>query len=154
MTNSCSDCGVLIGANVIPNFGYPQPSNEAIDEISLAYMAKEGKRGKRPPSAQANKLRNTLKRNVELLMERDYPAKRFKTESARQQQVASDATVSWSSIQRALDAEEGKTLDLLADLAVAFTIKPHELLDPELADRLEEAAEESTEKLRQKSNPA
>lgn len=121
-------------------------------------MAKEGKkdgtRGTRPPSAQANKLRDTLKRNVELLMERDYPAHRFRTESARQQQAAKDAATSWSSIQRALDANTGKTLDLIADLAVAFTLKPHELLDPELADRLVEFAEESVEKDRAKSNPS
>jgi hypothetical protein len=117
-------------------------------------MAKEGKRGRRPPSAQANKLRGTLKRNIELLIERDYPAKRFKTASARQQQVAKDASVSWSSIQRALDPEQGQTLDLIADLAVVFTLKPHELLDPDLADRLVEAAEESAEKVRQRANPA
>lgn len=117
-------------------------------------MAKEGIRGPRPPTAQANKLRTTLTRNVELLIERDYPAARFKTESARQQQVAKDASVSWSSIQRALNSNDGKTLDLIADLAVAFTIKPHELLDPELADRLVEAAEESAEKARQQASPA
>lgn len=152
MTNSCIDCGFLIATNGIPNFGYSQPSNEAIEQISLAGMAKEGKRGSRPPSAQANKLRNTLKRNVELLMERDYPANRYKNESARQQQAAADASTSWSSIQRALDSEVGKTLDLIADIAVAFTIKPHELLDPELADRLVESIQESADKERAKSN--
>lgn len=142
-----------MAVNAIPNFGYPQPRNEIESEISWAPMAKEGIRGPRPPTAQANKLRTTLTRNVELLIERDYPAARFKTESARQQQVAKDASVSWSSIQRALNSNDGKTLDLIADLAVAFTIKPHELLDPELADRLVEAAEESAEKARQQASP-
>jgi hypothetical protein len=115
---------------------------------------KEGKRGTRPASAPAKKLRGILARNVELLIDRDYPANRYSTESARLQKVATDAGVSWSSVQRALNPNVGNTLDVLADLAGLFTIKPHELLDPELADRLAEAIEESAKKPGSQGNPS
>lgn len=97
---------------------------------------KDGKRGTRPPSAPAMKVRRILAANLTALIDRDYPRRKFKTESARQTAVARDAGTSWSSIQRALNPKDGKTLDMVADLAIAFRLKACELLDPELADSL------------------
>lgn len=67
-------------------------------------------------------------------MDRDYPAKKFKNKSDRQMEIARDFGMSWSSIQRSIDPKRGITLDLLADLAVGFTLKAHELLDPDLVN--------------------
>jgi hypothetical protein len=98
-----------MGTDAIPNIGYTQPNDETQFKILFQGMAKEGKRGTRLPSAQAKKLRNVLRRNLELLMDRDYPTDKFRNKSERQMEVAKDIGVSWSSIQRALDPSRGIT---------------------------------------------
>jgi len=120
-------------ADGIPTFGYFQPRYGMKSKIFLLAMGKDGKRGPRAISAPAKRMRKILATNLAALIERDYPAVKFKTESDRQKKVAEDAGVSWSSIQRQLDPDDGKTLDVMADLAVAFHLKVHELLNPDLA---------------------
>lgn len=96
---------------------------------------KYSKRGPRPPSAPAGRLRRLIAENVQHLMERHYPLTRYRIKSQQQRHLAQDAGVSWSSIQRMLDPEEGKAIDTLADVAVAFNIPPSELLRPTPAEK-------------------
>lgn len=93
---------------------------------------KQGKRGKRPPSAPGMRLRRVLAQNLLVLMKRDYPLSRHGEKSHAEKALAKDAGISHSSVQRALNEDKGKTLDLVADLAVAFSLKPSQLLDPDL----------------------
>lgn len=86
-------------------------------------------------------------------MDRDYPATRFRTKSERQIQIALDIGVSWSTIQRALDVNKGKVIDIVADLAVGFAVKPHELLDPDLVSS-HHFPQETTQTLQPKSREA
>lgn len=109
---------------------------------------KQGTRGKRPPTAPALRLRRVLAENVHALMERDYPLTKYKTKSDAEKAVGKDAGLSFSSIQRVLDPSNGTTLDTLADLAVAFGLRPSQLLIPDIA-RVTAASSASAEDKRQ-----
>lgn len=121
-------CGM--DAKVIPTSGYLQPINERPAPLSWLCMPekKQGKRGKRPPSAPARRLRRICRQNISFLISKQYPLKKFTTISEQQQQLARDAGISWSSVQRALDEERGSSADVLADLAAAFEIKVADLV--------------------------
>ena len=98
--------------------------------------SKRGRRGIRPPSARARELRRVLARNAAAVIERRYPPRKFSSKSAQQQAIAKDVGSSWSTIQRSLDPERGATLDVIADIASALRLEPHDLLDPALLQRL------------------
>jgi hypothetical protein len=87
---------------------------------------KEGKRGKRPPTIAAVRLRRLLASNLRALIDRSYPLARYPGKSEQEKAFAKDAGVSWSTVQRALDPENGKTIDILADLASGLDIPPVE----------------------------
>lgn len=94
---------------------------------------KQGKRGKRPASAPATRLRRTVAANIRGLMEQLYPLAKYTKKSYQEQAFARDAGVSWSSVQRALDPNSGQTLDVIADLAVALHVKSADLLIEDFA---------------------
>jgi hypothetical protein len=77
-----------------------------------------------------------LAENVQALLDRYYPISRYRIKSKQQQQLATDAGVSWSSIQRMLDPDDGKAIDTIADIAVALHLHPSELLRRDLMDRI------------------
>ena len=83
---------------------------------------KQGKRGKRPVSAAAARLRHTLAENLGALIDARYPTSKYRTASAAQQRFAKDARVSWSTVQRWLNPENGMNLDVLADVASAAQV--------------------------------
>ena len=66
-------------------------------------------------------------------MDLNYPPNKYGGKAAQQIAFAKDTGVSWSTVQRALDPEVGKTLDVIADLAVALGVKAGELLAVDLA---------------------
>jgi len=94
---------------------------------------RQGKRGVRERSAPAKKLSRVLVHNISALLSIRYPNRNYENTSEQQKAFAKDAGVSWSTIQRYLDPEQGKTLDVLADIAVALEVKAHLLLDPHFA---------------------
>lgn len=65
-------------------------------------------------------------------MDLQYPPDKHNGKAAQQIAFAKDAGVSWSTVQRALDPEAGKTLDIIADIAVALGITASELLSANL----------------------
>lgn len=89
---------------------------------------KEGKRGKRPPSIAAMRLRRLLAANLRALIDQQYPLARYPGKSEQERAFAKDAGVSWSTVQRALDPENGKTIDILADLASSLEIPAMDLI--------------------------
>jgi hypothetical protein len=113
-------------------------------------MPKKSKDHK-PLTRAALVLREKLAENIYLLMERQFPASKFRTASAREKALAKEAGCSWSTIQRALapvkaaqrvrrrgsddDALDGVAIkiDTLADLAVVFGVRPSDLLTPNYA---------------------
>lgn len=123
-----------IAAESIPNLGYSQPSYETNCLLSSSDMAakKEGKRGTRPPSTAAIRLRNLLADNLSRLINERYPIARYSGKAEQEKAFAKDAGVSWSTVQRALDPEKGKTIDILADLASGLEIPIIELLSRQL----------------------
>jgi hypothetical protein len=94
---------------------------------------KQGKRGKRPASAPATRLRRTVAANIRGLMEQIYPLAKYTKKSYQEQAFARDAGVSWSSVQRVLNPHSGQTLDVIADLAVALHVKSSDLLIEDFA---------------------
>jgi hypothetical protein len=89
---------------------------------------KQAKRGKRIVSAAAARLRHTLVENLSALIDARYPQAKYQTVSAAQRRFAQDARVSWSTVQRWLNPENGMTLDVLADIASALESKASDLL--------------------------
>ncbi len=136
MTKSYIDCS--ISADGIPNVGYLQPSYENGSPVSFSPMPdkKPGKRGPRIVSAPAMKLRRLFAANVTAMIDHRYPMTKYRTASKQQDEFAKDVGVSWSTIQRKISGKAGGTLDVLADLAVALDVKPHDLLDPRLIGQL------------------
>jgi hypothetical protein len=106
---------------------------------------KEGKRGQRPPSTAAKRLRRVLKANIKVLFEREYPLSKYRIKSEAEKVLGADAGLSPSSVQRALNPDKGMTIDLLADIAAAFSVKPAQLLDPAFADIVKSAPDEPKE---------
>lgn len=82
------------------------------------------------------KLRRMFAANVAAMIEHRYPIAKYSTPSKQQDDFAKDVGVSWSTIQRKISGKSGGTLDVLADLAVALDVKPHDLLDPKLISML------------------
>lgn len=131
MTKAYSDCS--IAPDAIPNVGYSQPSYEPNRLLSFTDMAKkEGRRGKRPPSVAAMRLRRLLAMNLRLLLDRQYPLARYSGKAEQEKAFAKDAGVSWSTVQRALDPENGKTIDIVADLASSLDVPAMDLLSREI----------------------
>lgn len=93
---------------------------------------KEGKRGRRPPTIAAMRLRRLLAENLRALLNFKYPLARYSGKAEQEQAFAKDAGVSWSTVQRALDPENGQTIDVLADLAAGLDMSASELLSREL----------------------
>lgn len=106
---------------------------------------KQGKRGKRPASAPATRLRRTVAANIRGLMEQLYPLAKFTKKSYQEQAFARDAGVSWSSVQRALNPHSGQTLDVIADLAVGLHVKPSDLLIEDFAASRDVSQSKSTD---------
>lgn len=134
-----------MGAEYIPTSGYAQPRKEFVPRVAWLQgppiwkpvtERKQARRGPRPPSLPAVRLRRVLAENVQFLLDRHYPLSKYRIKSKQQQQLAKDAGVSWSSIQRMLDPEDGKAIDTIADIAVAVHIHPAELLRSDLPERL------------------
>ena len=125
-----------MAVDAIPTSGYIQPSYETHGRISFRSMVekKEGKRGKRPPSAPALRLRRTLQEKVQFLLDHQYPVDKYGGKAEQQRAFAKDSGVSWSTVQRALNPETGKTLDIIADLAVGFGIEASALMSFEPLD--------------------
>lgn len=92
---------------------------------------REGKRGKRPPSVAAMRLRNLLAANLGSLINQKYPIANYSGKAEQQRAFAKDAGLSWSTVQRALNPEIGKTIDILADLASGLEVPALELLSRE-----------------------
>ncbi|MHB8815460.1 MAG: hypothetical protein ACYDAE_19625 [Steroidobacteraceae bacterium] len=109
---------------------------------------KPARRGSRPPSAAARRLRRILAANVAAVIERRYPLRKFGKKSDQQRAIAKDVGSSWSTIQRRLDPEKGATLDVVADIAAALRLEPHDLLNPAFIEQLDlprpEGGEDST----------
>jgi|GEM_PF-2461684 len=113
-------------------------------------MSKKTKEHK-PVSRAALLLRQKVAENVLLLMERRFPAARYRTASDREKELAKEAGCSWSTIQRVLapikthvkrrgqtpdeDGSEGigTKIDTIADLAVVFGVSAADLLTPNFA---------------------
>jgi len=74
------------------------------------------------------RLRRLLAANLRAMLDIKYPLARFSGKAEQEQAFAKDAGVSWSTVQRALDPENGKTIDILADLAAGLEIPAVELL--------------------------
>lgn len=74
--------------------------------------------------------------NVQALLDHYYPLSKYRIKSKQQQQLATDAGVSWSSIQRVLDPKDGKGVDTIADIAVALHLPPAELLRANVLERI------------------
>lgn len=120
-------------AEDIPNVGYLPPSYEQNCLLRLEAMTKkEGKRGKRPPTIAAMRLRRLLADNLRALLNHKYPLARYSGKAEQEQAFAKDAGVSWSTVQRALDPENGQTIDILADLAAGLDMPASALLSREL----------------------
>lgn len=96
----------------------------------------QAERGIRTPSATANRARRIFSGNVGWLLSHRYPIERHKTQRAQYEALGKDAGVSPTTVQRAIDPENGVTLDIMADLAAAFELKLGELLSPELIQML------------------
>lgn len=62
-------------------------------------------------------LREVIASNIRRLIEHEFPAARYKTESAQQKAVAKAAGVTWSSIQRWLNCSVGPSSDSLSQCA-------------------------------------
>lgn len=141
--------------DAIPNLGYIQPSIETDLALPWAGMSQKtkGKRGHRPASAPARALRRTLAENIQLLIDWRYDPSQFNGVADQQIKYAKDAGVAWSTVQRALNQHVGKTLDILADLAVPFHLSPWELLDPDLKDRIPFMETQTTTRQAKKVNP-
>lgn len=67
-------------------------------------------------------------------MDQAYPKVIPRGKSEQQKKFARDAGVSWSTIQRVLDIERGKSLDILADLAAGLEVKVTDLLMPPITE--------------------
>lgn len=80
------------------------------------------------------KTRLILAENVKALLDRDYPARKYKNKSARQQAASRAIGVSWSTIQRLLDPHVGKHMDVVADVAAGFTVTISALLRPNVVE--------------------
>jgi len=148
MTNSCSDSSVDIGADSIPSIGYFQPSYEARAAVLLNDMTekKQGKRGKRPVSQAATRLKRILVKNTQIILDDKFPPGNYASRSDQQKAAAREGKVSWSSIQRVLDPNKGLTLDVLADVAFGLGVWPEDILDPKYGEGLlaQRAARESS----------
>lgn len=102
----------------------------------MGETTKQSKRGPRPPSPPASRLRRLIAENVQALLDHHYPLSKYRIKSKQQRQLAQDAGVSWSSVQRMLDPDDGKAIDTLADVAVALDIPPFELLRARATERI------------------
>ncbi len=116
----------------IPTLGYFQPNNEIYATVSLCGMGerKQGKRGPRPASKDATRLKRILIKNTQIVIDQNFPLKNYRTKSEQQKHAASEGDVTWSTIQRVLDPRKGLTLDVLADVAAGLGVQPFQLLDP------------------------
>lgn len=74
------------------------------------------------------RLRRLLAANLTNLIEQQYPLARYSGKAEQEKAFAKDAGVSWSTVQRALDPENGKTIDVLADLASSLDVPAMELI--------------------------
>lgn len=74
------------------------------------------------------RLRRTLVENLQALISLRYPLRKHRTASKAQQRFAKDAGVSWSTVQRWLNPQNGMTLDVLADIASALESRASDLL--------------------------
>lgn len=74
------------------------------------------------------RLRRLLAANLRALLDEKYPLARYSGKAEQEMAFAKDAGVSWSTVQRALDPENGKTIDILADLAAGLEVPAIELL--------------------------
>jgi AraC-like DNA-binding protein len=80
------------------------------------------------PAARA--LRKVIAENLLALIEREYPLDRYprRKQRLRWEDVGGDVGCSASSVQRAIDPEEGMTVYTLAQFASAFHVSPSDLL--------------------------
>lgn len=88
----------------------------------------KGKRGKRLVSLPAAKVRKIVADNVQRLIDFKYPISEYRTPSERQKALKSDANVSWSTVQRLLNADRGKQIDIITDVAIGLGCQPGDLL--------------------------
>jgi hypothetical protein len=70
---------------------------------------------------------------VHALLDAHYPLSKYKRKSHQWKAFKQDAPVSWSTVQRALQANKGKTIDVIADIAAAFEVPASDLLRPDFA---------------------
>lgn len=97
---------------------------------------KLGKRGKRPVSQAAERVKRILAKNTQIVLDEKFPPGNFGTKSDQQKAAAKEGKVSWSSIQRLLDPNRGLSLDVLADVAFGLGVWPHEILDQKYGEKL------------------
>lgn len=92
----------------------------------------QAERSTRTPSLGAKRARRILSANVIALLNDHYPISKHKTQRGQFEALGKDAGVAPATVQRAIDPENGISLDVMADLAGAFEIKLIQLLSPDL----------------------
>lgn len=105
-------------------------------------MARRSKKDKGPSALRAH-----LATTVRILRDRKYRA--LPNVTARDTQLAKDADVSRSQIQRIIQGQLGASVDIIEALAAALEIRPQDLLTPYFASAPEERAAPSRQPSRQ-----
>lgn len=115
-----------MGAKSSPFLGTLQP--ESGDGRSLGYfdMGKRRSKSERPPTL----IRTYVADNLVDLMDRTYPADKYKTTTARRWKLAEDSGVSKNQIDRIIAKSQGTSVDQLEWLAAPLGVRPQDLVTP------------------------
>lgn len=129
--------GIFHASDSRPFLGSCQPGLGPAVGRTLTAVERRSKRDKPDPL-----VRGLLAGNVASLRDKRYEA--LGSVTARNRQLAEDANTTLSQIQRILSMELGTSIDLIARMARALKVRPHDLLTPYFSARPQYAGDEGS----------
>lgn len=92
-------------------------------------MGKRKSKSERPPTL----IRGYVADNVATLMDRKYPAEKFRSRAAKIKELEADSGISRNQLYRILNQSQGTSIDNIEWLASVFGCRPQDLITPYFA---------------------